>query len=182
MPLKPVAAGLVVLLTALLTGCAGIGGQPSEPPLPALATLECCWQSQQQVTVFGPEQDLQLLAVIERQPQQLTLVMLDNLGRRLLTLNYSKGQLTTRDPDANLPPRLQRTLVAAVFLHHATPGPWVTGTDWQVVATGQHKDLRVRGQSFVTLTYLDSHHQERLVTLTGHPLRVKVKPLGTTTL
>lgn len=142
----------VWLAACLLSGCAVLG--KSHSPLPPPGALSCCWQSQERVIVTAGEDEHTFLAVLAASPQTLTVVVLDDLGRRLLTLVHDDSTVTVLDAPPGWPERLSTQLLLAIYLHQLAPGQWrQSGDDWSVREAGASRTLLYRGKEHVRLHY-----------------------------
>lgn len=137
----------------LLTGCASFwSSAPSTLPPPS--ALPCCWQAQERVQVSAQGEEHTFLAALAVDPDTLTVVVLDDLGRRLLTLIHDGGHLKVLDAPPGWPESLSQQLLLAVYLHHLTPEQWTRSTEnWSVVEAGSRRTLLYRARERVTLHY-----------------------------
>jgi hypothetical protein len=159
---------VMVLAMAVLAGCSHRPADTvSAPPLPELATLPCCWQSEEQITLATAQGEIQLLAVVARQAEQLNLVVLDPLGRRVLALVYRAGEPELLTAPPRWDARLSHGIVVAIFLHHSQGGQWAAGKHWAVTVNTDSKTLYRDQEAVAQLTYLDASHNRRNVRFIG---------------
>jgi hypothetical protein len=177
-----------------LSGCAALAperGGDKLPPLPAVAALHCCWLSEEQVTLNGEQGEQVLHTVVEvsrnQLTVQLTVVVLDATGRRLLALRYDdRDGLRELTAPPSWDSNHSRYLAMAIFLHHAEPGRWLQqASEWQVQRQGAVKSLTRNGRQMIALEYrepgnLDS--QPRVLRVPGSDLAMAVITLSRTAL
>lgn len=120
-------------------------------PLPAATGGNCCWQALQQLEVTYQERQLQLTAAFANKPEGASLVLLDPLGRRMLSVTQQGDGLEVyRAPE--LPQDLPaQFLLASSMLSWWPEADWqrtLEGTPWQLQAAS-----RAKGTSYRQLTY-----------------------------
>lgn len=138
----------------MLVGCAGLGGDyVSRSALPQLDQLECCWQAQEQLKIVLPDNQLQLSSVVARTQEALTVVILDPLGRRWLTVTQQGREMAVeQSPDITeeLP---VKWLLLGVFLRNMPIGNWMDGeTAWNAQQQGLTRILRNGDTPVIYLT------------------------------
>ena len=120
---------IACLLLALPLGCAL---QPTPPaaanlaslPLPDSSELPCCWQAQESLAIDYRGQRHTLTSVMAVEAAGLTLVVLDPLGRKLLTVTQRGSEVTEQlASDAGELP--VKSLLPAVYLAHMNQQRWV---------------------------------------------------------
>jgi hypothetical protein len=188
----------------LVSGCAQLqqwhAGNSAEaaavhlPPLPPLDNIDCCWQRQEQLSIHRADGDIEMISIIERQPEQLSVVILDSLGHRQLTLRYSGGEMQTLSAPPDWSKQYSRYLLVSLFLHHHQGGVWVAeNSDWivDINASGDEgnaadqKILRYKGANTITLTYnqpLNALAQTRIVQIAEKAPFLTVSTLANTPL
>ncbi|MEJ2760385.1 MAG: DUF3261 domain-containing protein [Gammaproteobacteria bacterium] len=183
MSLKPV---LLLALLSILGGCSIL--QASNPaqrlPLSTPEALPCCWQSVERVRALNPDSERDFTVVVASTEGKLTVVVLDILGRRLVTIIHDGGELRTLEAPARWPAALSRQLLVSIYLHHLTPQQrQLESPDWVIRADDTHKSLIYRGREQVRLDYLsDSSSFDRVLTYSGRDIRLHIRTLSRTTL
>ena len=172
-----------LLLLLFLGGCIiVIDTETAAPPIPPPSSLQCCWQSEELVRVGYAEGELLLHSIAALQADQLTLVILDSLGHRRLTLSYDGSSIQALSAPPGWDVRFNHYLLLAIFLHHSTTALWVTGSSgWTVSQQGQQKSLLYRGKTRVTLDYSHSENNlasKRTVRFADYPLTLEVTTLS----
>lgn len=189
MQLNRVVACLAVVTAMLISACSVM--QTSDtvnngfPPLPSITRLECCWQSEEQVVLTTGESENTLLAATSLTEGQLTVVVLDSIGRRLLTLRYDDNGLRELQAPPQWRTSNSRYLLAAIFLHHISSVNWLQHSpDWQVQFEGNSRVLSHRGREIMSLVYDkgEAPQDPRTVRVPGHQLTMRVTTLTRTEL
>ncbi len=181
-------AVLLLLFGALAGGCGALDGPArlAGLPLPDPATLPCCWQSQEQVWVSTADGELNLGAAVAVRGGTLTVVVLDPMGRRLVTLIQGAGDVQTLDAPPAWSGALSHQLLLAIYLHHLTAEQWRLGDPaWSLAADSGHKSLAYRGRELVRLDYLEEGTQEpfdRAVEFRGQGISLRIGTLSRTAL
>lgn len=173
-----------------LSGCAALTPDRAGdnlPPLPAVATLHCCWLSEEQVTLSGDRGEQVLHTVVEVNHNQLTVVVLDTTGRRLLALRYDdRDGLRELTAPPSWDSHYSNYLAMAIFLHHAEPGSWLQqAPEWQVQNQGAVKSLTRNGRQVIALEYREPGNldaQPRVLRVPGHNMEMAVITLSRTAL
>lgn len=177
-----------------LSGCAALTpdrGWDNLPPLPAVAALDCCWLSEEQVTLSGDQGEQVLHTVVEvsrhQLTDQLTVVVLDATGRRLLALRYDdRDGLRELTAPPSWDSHYSNYLAMAIFLHHAEAGRWLQqAPEWQVQNRGAVKTLTRNGRQIIALEYRDPGNldsQPRVLRVPGRDMEMAVITLSRTAL
>jgi len=117
---------ILALLLFVLMSCANIQrGQLSDLPLPSQSAGHCCWQALQQLNIVRDGNTLSLQGVIAVTEKGLTLVLLDPLGRKLLSVKHQPPQR----PEVYQSPELTQTLPSD-FLLKSVYFSWWPSVDW----------------------------------------------------
>ncbi len=120
-------------------------------PLPAAAGGNCCWQVLQQLEVTYQERQLQLTAAFANKLEGASLVLLDPLGRRMLSITQVGEGL-----DIYRAPELPQDLPAQ-FLLTSSMLSWWPEADWQQALASSPWQLliasRANGSSYRQLNY-----------------------------
>ena len=110
---------LVLLALALtLGGCASLLPKPplAELPLPPPTNSHnCCWQALQSLEIRHQDQTLHAQAVLARSSKGTQLVLLDTMGRRLLSADYTPEGITEYRSQ-ELPERASASLLLKLAL------------------------------------------------------------------
>ena len=128
---------ITCLFLLLLVSCAL---QPFSPPAADLATLPlpdsselpCCWQAQESLEIDYRGQQHKLTSVMLVEEAGLTLLVLDPLGRKLVTVTQRGSKITERlaSDAAELP---IKSLLPAVYLAHMNQQRWALNqSPWSV--------------------------------------------------
>lgn len=143
------AAQLIAL--AALAGCSALPLFQEALVLPTPTAVPCCWQSESHAVLTHREQHQPYTVVTARLPDRLTVVVLDPLGRRVLTVNhYLEGRIESQ-PHGKWQQLTAEQLLAAIYLLHTSADDWSLPAPWQMRATaaqqslwyGEHVQLRV---------------------------------------
>lgn len=126
-------------------------------PLPATSGENCCWQALQQLEIHYQEQTYKLTGALAHTATGVTLVLLDPLGRRLLSVQKQGGELQTwRAPE--LPDGLpERFLLASSMLVWWPLADWQATlqqqSEWQLTSSASSRMLSYRGQPIISASY-----------------------------
>ncbi|HSC81653.1 MAG TPA: DUF3261 domain-containing protein [Chitinolyticbacter sp.] len=149
---------MLVLLALLTLGCASRQVQTlAELPLPATPAGNCCWQAVQQLEIHYGEQDYRLTGALAQTKTGATLVLLDPLGRRLLSVQQQGGQLQRwRAPE--LPEGLsEHFLLASSMLVWWPLADWQAAlpasSPWQIRRAGDQRILNHNGDPIISASY-----------------------------
>ncbi|MBR9911164.1 MAG: DUF3261 domain-containing protein [Gammaproteobacteria bacterium] len=166
-----------------LSGCSHFSGRASSwPPIPSVAELSCCWQSEEKIDLRDKNGDYTFHSVVAVAENQLTVVVLDGLGYRHLTLVYDgTGALRTLAAPPSWDGEYSHYFLLAIYLHHLKPGAWpVNQPHWRVKWEGSKKSLYYKNDEIMTLNYTDSQDplaQTRNVVFADLPLILTVTTL-----
>lgn len=147
--------GIIGLL--LLTGCAGRAHyQLQDLPLPPVNSGGCCWQASQRLEIHHGNSVYRLNAALAQTNEGASLVLLDPMGRRMLSVRQSQGQLDIyRSPE--LPKALPaRFLLATSMLAWWPLADWqseLRNTGWSIASTARTRVLHFRSKPLLTATY-----------------------------
>ncbi|QEY17408.1 DUF3261 domain-containing protein [Cellvibrio sp. KY-GH-1] len=149
---------LVVAALMALVGCGQMRVSTLETlPLPADQGGNCCWQVLQQLDIDYQARHYQLTAALAQSGDATSLVLLDPLGRRVLSVSKKGAQLEIyKAPE--LPQDLPaRFLLASSLLAWWPDRDWQqalqTQTDWQLKSIADGRQLGYRGKPLVEITY-----------------------------
>jgi len=151
-------AGAIALLALLASGCVSRQVQTlAELPLPATPASNCCWQALQQLEIRSGDADYPLTGALAQTSTGATLVLLDPVGRRLLSVQQQGGELTTyRAPE--LPEGLPaRMLLASSMLVWWPLADWQSALqqspEWTLTASATSRVLSYRGRAIIRADY-----------------------------
>lgn len=149
-------------------------------PLPPLAALGCCWQSEERVTLHHEDRKFVFLTIIARQPHLLTVVVFDGLGHRQLTVTRDDNGTRLLTEPTNWDSRISNMMLVGIFLHHHATGPWLDGdSELGVTRTGQRKVLRSVDHKLASLDYLEGEPGDtRRFRIAGQPLVLEITTLN----
>ncbi len=132
----------------------------AELPLPATPASNCCWQALQQLEIRYGEEDYPLTGALAQTQSGVTLVLLDPVGRRLLSVQQKGTALETyRAPE--LPEGLpERFLLASSMLVWWPLADWQTALqaspEWTLTTSDTSRVLNYRGRTIIRADYSSS--------------------------
>jgi hypothetical protein len=142
------------LVLATLGACATTPERLSQVPLPSPEALQCCWQSEESVRITTPQHTLRVSAAVAVTPGKLVVVILDGIGRPLVSLSHEGGEPRTLGAPSDWSPSLTRQLLLAVYLHRLDSQQWhFDNPGWSLDVTANGRSLRYRGRELVRLRY-----------------------------
>ena len=147
-----------ILAAFLLMGCSMTKKNYSTlPPLPDFGKLNCCWQSEETVTFNSPEGEHTFHAVVAVNDKKITVIVLDDFGRQMLTLiSDDKGKIETLVSPQKWKSDYGHYLLLAIYLHNSPTGIWVKDKpQWLVRKIAERKSLYYTDKEEVTLIYQD---------------------------
>jgi len=149
---------VIGLLTLMVSGCVSREVQSlADLPLPAAQAGNCCWQVLQRLDIRYGEQTYKLTGALVQAKTGVTLVLLDPLGRRLLSIQKEGETLQTwRSPE--LPDGLpERFLLASSMMVWWPLADWQAvlqqTPDWQLTNGTNNRVLSYRGRPIISATY-----------------------------
>jgi len=149
---------VISLLTLVVSGCVSRQVQSlTDLPLPAAQAGNCCWQVLQRLHIRYKDQTYQLRGALAQTKAGVTLVLLDPLGRRLLSVQKQGDALQTwRSPE--LPDGLpERFLLASSMLVWWPLADWQAvlqeKPEWQLSSSTNSRVLSHRGRPIISATY-----------------------------
>ena len=157
----------IFLLVGLIGLLVGLGGCVSrqvqalaELPLPATPASNCCWQALQQLEIRYGEENYPLTGALAQTKSGVTLVLLDPVGRRLLSVQQKDTALETyRAPE--LPEGLpERFLLASSMLVWWPLADWQAALhespEWTLTTSALSRTLNYRGRAIIRADYSSS--------------------------
>lgn len=149
---------VISLLTLVVSGCVSRQVQSlTDLPLPAAQAGNCCWQVLQRLDIRYKDQTYQLTGALAQTKAGVTLVLLDPLGRRLLSVQKQGDALQTwRSPE--LPDGLpERFLLASSMLVWWPLADWQAvlqqTPEWQLTSGTNNRVLSYRGRPIINAVY-----------------------------
>lgn len=133
---------LIVVVFCALAGCASLATYFKVPPpaLPNTASLPCCWQVLEQLDIEYQGERLTLSSVIVINDNQLTVVILDPLGRRIFSIIQQGVHIQVEKSDLIKKDLPVEWLLIGVYLRHMPDEGWLfEQSNWTI----QHDDRHV---------------------------------------
>ena len=136
----------------ILPACATVTERQLETTsLPDPAWLGCCWQAQEHIAVDNGSRTTSLMAVSSLQQDRLTMVLLDTLGRRVLTLTQ-QGQAVVIDPGEAARQLPVKLFLLGFYLRYMPDGGWQKLNEYQVnQSAADYSELLGKSGVMVTL-------------------------------
>ena len=131
-------------------GCSVSTRVEDTPMLPDVSALGCCWQSTEAMQIRVEDSEFEMISVMAVTPNGLTLILLDPLQRRWLTVTQQGLDVVVDralDIDKGLPLNL---LLLAVYLKNLEATDW-EGSIWDVELSGSSKILSQNGKTLIRL-------------------------------
>lgn len=149
---------VISLLMLVVSGCVSRQVQSlADLPLPAAHSQNCCWQAMQQLEIRYREQTYKLTGALVQTRTGVTLVLLDPLGRRLLSIQKEGETFQTwRSPElpSDLP---ERFLLASSMLVWWPLADWQIALqqtpEWRLTSSASSRVLSHRGRDILSATY-----------------------------
>jgi len=149
---------VISLLTLVVSGCVSRQVQSlTDLPLPTAHSQNCCWQAMQQLEIRYGEETYKLTGALVQANTGVTLVLLDPLGRRLLSIQKEGETVQTwRSPElpSDLP---ERFLLASSMLVWWPLADWQIALqqtpEWQLSSSATSRVLSHRGRAILSATY-----------------------------
>lgn len=168
----------VIILITLLIACSLSPRVEHGSELPNVSQLGCCWQATESLKISFQEREFNTLTVTAVTHDGLTLVMLDPLHQRLLTITQRGQEVMVDlalDAGRDLPVKL---LLLGIYLRNLNANDWVF-TNWQVEKNGNVKTLSKSGKATIRLTEgIFSNGNVTDLYYPGLKMRVLVKTLS----
>ena len=126
---------LIVVVFCALAGCASLATY-FKVPLPALpntASLPCCWQVHEKLEIEYQGEQLTLSSVFVMNENQLTVVILDPLGRRIFSIIQRGDHIQVEKSDLIKKELPVEWLLIGVYLRYMPEDGWLfKGSDWSL--------------------------------------------------
>ena len=165
----------------MLLSCVTIPTRQETLSLPILDTkhLPCCWQAQEYLEIDLQGHQFRLSSAIAVTDHSLTVVVLDSLGRRLLTVTQM-GNTISVDKSEGVPNALPTDwLLLAIYLRHMPINLWSLATpEWQVDEVDGSRLLTLQGREMIRMRTKNEKYEgdERDVSNLNFPhLQMKMK-------
>lgn len=176
---------LIACLLLLLPSSCALQHRPANLatlPLPDSSELPCCWQAQEYLEIDYLGQLHKLTSVLVVEDAGLTLLVLDPLGRKLVTVTQRGSEISERlASDASELP--VKSLLPAVYLAHMSRQRWnLRQSPWSVGERGDNLVLYFRQRPSITVAgYTDgeipSAGNKRVVRLVEHGVTLTITTL-----
>lgn len=146
---------LFSLLTLLvITGCVGRDIITLKKlPLPQNKNSNCCWQVLQELEIQFKNETIILTGAIAVQPDMLSIVLMDPLGRRLISIQQNKEGISSyRSPEISkqLP---EHFLLAFIYLSWWPESQWNISHPWKLSTSDTERELFYKNRPLVSLQY-----------------------------
>ncbi|MBQ0712022.1 MAG: DUF3261 domain-containing protein [Porticoccus sp.] len=129
-----------------LLGCESTGRRTDAEklPLPEVAALACCWQSLERLDVTIDGNQMMLSSATAVTKDKLTVVILDPLGRRWMTITQRNGEIEIdQSPEVNVKLPV-KWLILGIYLRNMTGNDWrFPGSNWVVERRGEQRLLKL---------------------------------------
>ena len=126
---------LIVAIFCALAGCASLATYFKAPPpaLPNTASLPCCWQVLEQLDIEYQGERLTLSSVIVINDNQLTVVILDPLGRRIFSIIQQGDHIQVEKSDLIKMDLPVEWLMIGIYLRYMPVDGWLfKSPDWSL--------------------------------------------------
>lgn len=102
--------------------------------LPDAGLLDCCWQAQEQIHVHHADGDFRLFAAVVSSKNGLTVVLMDAVHQRLVTILQHGIEVQTQfsQPSESVRQIPIQLLMAGLYLRHLDLQSWQMEADWRV--------------------------------------------------
>ena len=146
---------LIVVIFCALAGCASFATyfKAPHPALPNTASLPCCWQVLEQLDIEYQGERLALSSVIVINDNQLTVVILDPLGRRIFSIIQQGDHIQVEKSDLIKKDLPVEWLMIGVYLRYMPEDGWLfKGSDWSLKKDSEYLLLMQNEQAKVILS------------------------------
>lgn len=168
---------LIVVFFCALAGCASLGTYFKAPPLvlPNTESLPCCWQVHEKLDIVYQGERIALSSVIVINDNQLTVVILDPLGRRIFSIIQQSDHIQVEKSDLIKEYLPVEWLLIGVYLRYMSEDGWsFKGSVWSVNKDREHVLLMLNNKIKVVL--FNPVTQDEAVTQLQYPdLKLNVK-------
>ena len=145
---------LIVAIFFVLAGCASLTEyfKTASPMLPNTASLPCCWQVHEKLEIEYQGEQLALSSVIAIQDNQLTVVILDPLGRRFFSVIQQGDHVQVEKSDLIKKELPVEWLLIGVYLRYMSHDGWLfKDSHWRVKKDSEHLLLMQNRKTKVVL-------------------------------
>ena len=147
----------LALLALCLTGCAGRAIDTLQTlPLPEKNALPHSGQALQRLIIDYQQHRITLSAALAQHNDTISVVLLDALGKRLLSIT-KRGDNISQYRDPALPDILPaHFLLAATVFAWSAPGQWqdLEGSPWSLTLTCHQRLLSYRNKAILSATFV----------------------------
>jgi len=153
---------LPIFLLLLLSSCANTQKIAilESLPLPDHKNISCCWQIQQQLSITYDDINIDLQAVIaltknQKSQPKLTLVLLDPLGRRLLSIDNTLGKINVVAAPGGKMELPAKFLLSSIYLAYWPQENWheaLANSPWNLIErTAGKRTLTYQKKSIIDI-------------------------------
>ena len=145
---------LTMAVFCVMTGCASLTEyfKPATPLLPNTASLPCCWQVLEQLEIEFRGKQLTLSSVTAINAEQLTVVILDPLGRRVFAIIQQGNNVRVEKSNLIKEELPVDWLLVGVYLRYMPDDGWLfKGSHWHVNRDGEYNRLMQNNKTKVIL-------------------------------
>lgn len=165
---------ILILLAINISACANTQrAQLSSLPLPQKTSGHCCWQSIQSIDITHHQQHIRLQSVLAITEQGVTLVLLNQLGRRLLSIVHRPPTPPIIEQSPHIAKVLPgELLLKAVYFTWWNPNEWddLNKSDWMISSSNNHRTLKNKNTPIMTAEYFPT--TENVITI-NRPQRIR---------
>jgi hypothetical protein len=145
---------LIVVIFCAMAGCASLVEyfKTSPPMLPNPASLPCCWQVHEKLAIDYQGEQLALSSVIAIHDNQLRVVILDPLGRRIFSVIQQGDHVQVEKSDLIKKELPVEWLLIGVYLRYMPEDGWLfKGSHWSVKRDSEYLLLMQNRKTKVVL-------------------------------
>ena len=146
---------LIIFSLITLSGCAHFLNytKETEPLLPDTANLPCCWQALEQLEIEFQGTTFSMSSIIAVHNKELTVVILDPLGRRIFTVTQ-RGKNVQVEKSAGIKRYFPvKWLLIGIYLRYMPISGWKSeNSDWVIKSGDSYVLLEQNKQEKVILT------------------------------
>lgn len=136
---------LIFFLIIALSGCTLSGNSfnsRKQLDLPSASTLPCCWQTYEKLDLLYSDRHFSLMAATVVRNNKALIVILDPLGRRLLTITQKDKTITIDKAPEITEAFPAKLLLLGFYLRHLPQAMWqLEDTGWTLLHQNNMKRL-----------------------------------------
>lgn len=135
---------LIVAVVLVITGCASstVYFKAVSPMIPNTASLPCCWQVYEKLEIDYQGEQLALSSAIAINDNELTVVILDPLGRRIFSVIQQGDHVQVDKSDSINKEFPVEWLLIGVYLRYMSEDGWFfKDSHWRVKRDGEYVQL-----------------------------------------